>query len=351
MLKKLINHEAPLSLLWYPKKFKKFKTNKQKVFSTSNRVRAYNFHECLKIRDNINSDIANYSISNPNPFCYDIIICQKNMISLSTAFMLRLSPKKLIVYDMCDPEKDSFYKRCHLFVDLIISSNYQLTEYAKSKGLKADIYTVVDSHEVTDVYPKEHLPKNKIKVTWYGVGSNFFNSVKPIYKHIADRNIVFNWASNDDPSFQKEVGFVRGIHFEMDWRKAQAVNLSWQQFIRSSDVGIVPVMNNKIKSPHKILNYMAHGIPVVCSPTDAHKRIVQNGYNGFLAHSDEDWNKYLQILKDSDIRNKIGQAAFNHVYNQYSVENVSDRYFQFLKIAHKRKSLYTKNQLLISLFK
>ncbi|KPA13156.1 group 1 glycosyl transferase, partial [Candidatus Magnetomorum sp. HK-1] len=315
------------SILWYPKKWKNFQKNPEKVYATSNRVRAYNFHESIKSLPDLHSEIADYSLINPDPFSFDIIVCQKNILPFFSSFKLSRFYGKLVVLDMCDPVSSKFYRHCHHFLDLIITSNYELTELAKSEGLKVPIETVVDSHEVYNFPLKEHHPKDKIKVTWYGVGVNYFHFVQNLAGLLDSNTIDFAWASNDDPSYFKEKGYTKGVQFEMDWRIAEQEKYSWQNFIHTSDVGIVPVTGAKIKSPHKVLNYMAHGIPVVCSPTDAHKRIIQHGINGFFAETSDDWNKYLNMLKDYKLRNKMGIAGRNMVFETYSVKNVSNLYY------------------------
>jgi len=325
-----------ISILWYPKKWKNFKNNPKKIFSTSNRVRAYNFHESIKLLPDIQSEIANHSIHNPNPMSFDIIVCQKNILSFFSSFRLSRFSNKLVVLDMCDSVDSKFYKYCHLFVDLIITSNYELTNFAKSKGVKIPVETVVDSHEVYNFPLKRHQPKKMIKARWYGVGTNYFHFIKDL-AGLFDKTIIdFEWASDDNPIYFQEQGYIKGVQFEMDWRVAEKEKNSWQYFIHTSDVGIIPVTGAKIKSPHKILNFMAHGIPVICSPTDAHKRIIKHGINGFFAETIDEWNKYLNLLKDHNLRNKMGIAGKKMIFETYSVQEVSNNYLDILK---KYKSL------------
>lgn len=77
------------------------------------------------------------------------------------------------------------------------------------------------------------------------------------------------------------------------------------------DVGLVPlVMNglNQGKSHLKGMEYNACGIPFVASPTESYKEYwCEEGRNGFLAGSAEDWLGRLHLLvSDEQLRREMG---------------------------------------------
>lgn len=94
--------------------------------------------------------------------------------------------------------------------------------------------------------------------------------------------------------------------------------------LRSFDIGIMPVPDNawaRGKCALKILQYMAIGIPVVCSPVGVNKEIVKNGVNGFWAASEEEWYERLQMLiENPELRRTIGLRARATVETSYSVK-------------------------------
>jgi len=83
--------------------------------------------------------------------------------------------------------------------------------------------------------------------------------------------------------------------------------LSMQEF----DIGIAPLVDNSFnscKSDLKIKEYGSLGIPVVASDVYPYRKIVQNGKNGFLAGSADEWYKSLEILvKDVKKRKEMGK--------------------------------------------
>jgi len=323
-------------ILWYPKKWKTIIENPNVVFATTNRMRAYNFHENIKDKPEVQSEICGYTMKSANPDDFDIIVFQKFIPSHKMALKLALSGNKLVVMDICDPVDRKSVKRYRYFADLVITSNHELTEDTLKKNIIIPIETVIDNHDSNPEWVKTYEQKDKLRVTWYGVAVNFFSFIKPMRSLLDNDSVEFRWTCKDDPRWNNEWGFERGIEMEMDWRDAWRREDSWQHFIFNSDVGIVPV-HEAIKSPHKILNYMAYGIPVICSPTDSHTRIIRHGENGFLASSDEEWKKYLDLLRDPQLRSRIGVEARKTALEEYSIQNISDQYYRILMKYYEQK--------------
>ncbi len=90
------------------------------------------------------------------------------------------------------------------------------------------------------------------------------------------------------------------------------------------DIGIMPLQDDewsKGKCGLKILQYMAIGIPVVASPFGVNKEIVQDGVNGFLAETEDDWvEKLLVLIKDAKLRDEMGKKNRKLVEDRYSAE-------------------------------
>jgi glycosyltransferase involved in cell wall biosynthesis len=93
------------------------------------------------------------------------------------------------------------------------------------------------------------------------------------------------------------------------------------EYLSSFDVGIMPLSDSlwaRGKCGFKLIQYMASGLPVIASPVGVNKEIVNNGVNGFLPSSNEQWIESLERLyKDVDIRNKMGKFGRKIVENKY----------------------------------
>ena len=81
----------------------------------------------------------------------------------------------------------------------------------------------------------------------------------------------------------------------------------------------------------KGLQYMALGIPTVMSPVGVNTKIMNDGDNGLLAGSPEEWLEKLSILVESgELRARLGRAARETVEREYSVEANKGRYLEYL---------------------
>jgi len=337
-------------LLWFSKRWNKLEKNPEVILRTTNRMRVFNFHEIIKENHNVESVIYGLQNKPININNYNIFIFQKTIPSIKLALFLSSQPSRLVIFDICDPFSKNFIKnRAHYLCDLIVTSNEELSKYTKDQGAKVRVKTILDSHEVINSLQKKHINKEKINVSWYGVGVNYFSFIKRFKNIFDNRFIEFSWASGENKKWINEWGFTKGINMELDWRTAPKEKESWQKFLLKSDVGIVPVYD-AIKSPHKILNYMALGIPVICSPTDSHKRIIKHGINGFFASTDEEWNQYLNLLHNYKLRKKIGRAAIDTARENYSVETTANRYLDLIieNISNKKKAKLPINKRIIN---
>jgi len=107
-------------------------------------------------------------------------------------------------------------------------------------------------------------------------------------------------------------------------------------------VGVMPLVNDsfeKGKCGYKLIQYMACGLPIVASPIGVNAKIVMQGTNGFLAESQDEWEKAFEALQDMQLRIRMGREGrklVEDIYN-YSVQSkVLVETFQTLD-ASKRK--------------
>ena len=93
--------------------------------------------------------------------------------------------------------------------------------------------------------------------------------------------------------------------------------------IAKVDINIAPLeVNNPFCEAKSELKYFDAGIlkiPTVASPTDAFRRTVRNGFNGYLAATADEWyNSLKRLIEDPKRRKKIGQRAYEHIVKYYS---------------------------------
>ena len=88
-------------------------------------------------------------------------------------------------------------------------------------------------------------------------------------------------------------------------------------------IGVMPLADTPWaagKCGLKAVQFMAVGIPVVCSPVGAAAEIVRHGREGFLAPTPEAWEEALRsLLADPGLRARMGAAGRARAEERYSV--------------------------------
>ncbi len=135
--------------------------------------------------------------------------------------------------------------------------------------------------------------------------------------------------------------FHEADHVELEIPK----NINWhdevevQERIVKFDVGIATLINDEFhlsKSGFKAKQYMNNGVPVLSTPLPENTTFVDDGYNGFLCSSPEEYLEQLCLLKtmtDEDYTTLSANAitsidGFDH---ESYANNLSQLYTQYIK--------------------
>jgi glycosyltransferase involved in cell wall biosynthesis len=82
----------------------------------------------------------------------------------------------------------------------------------------------------------------------------------------------------------------------------------------------------------KALQYMAMGLPTICSPVGVNSEMIEDGVNGFLANSEEEWRDKLTLLMENpDLRKSLGNAGRKTVLERYSMRLVASLFYCVLE--------------------
>jgi glycosyltransferase involved in cell wall biosynthesis len=124
-----------------------------------------------------------------------------------------------------------------------------------------------------------------------------------------------------------ESPFIRIV--KKPWEEAQEV-----KDLQSFDIGIMPLTDDlwaRGKCALKIVQYLAVGVPVVCSPVGK-KDIVRDGVNGFWTTTKREWVDRLGLLiEDPELRKQMGLAGRKIVEERYSLQVVGERLVELFK--------------------
>lgn len=124
---------------------------------------------------------------------------------------------------------------------------------------------------------------------------------------------------------------LEGVAVEaMPWRAATET-----KDLSVMDIGIMPLPDDrwsKGKCGLKALQYMALGIPTICSPVGVNIDIIHDGENGFIAGTEDEWiAKLKQLLRSAELRRRLGRAGRATVEAQYSALVQAPRVYQILE--------------------
>ncbi len=90
------------------------------------------------------------------------------------------------------------------------------------------------------------------------------------------------------------------------------------------DSGIMPLVENdwtRGKCGFKAIQYMALGIPALVSPVGVNAEIVDDGINGFVCDTIEEWKGKIMFLKENPVeRAKMGKEARKKIESFYSID-------------------------------
>lgn len=96
------------------------------------------------------------------------------------------------------------------------------------------------------------------------------------------------------------------------------------------NIGIMPLPDDpwsEGKCGFKLIQYLSLGIPAVASPVGVNRVIIEEGVNGYLCQSDEDWYEALKaLILNPPLRQRMGEAGRKKIVEHYSVGANSVRF-------------------------
>ncbi|KAA5548311.1 glycosyltransferase [Adhaeribacter rhizoryzae] len=156
---------------------------------------------------------------------------------------------------------------------------------------------------------------SKVVIGWTGTHSTlkYLEMILPVLQNLEEKYAFeFLVISNKPPEFD-----LRSLVYK-PWQKETEI-----EDLLKFNVGLMPLEDDpwaKGKCAFKALQYMSLGIPPVVSPIGMNVEVVENGNNGYVCSSPEEWYYHLeQLIVDSVLRAKLGTAAKEKVDKCYAV--------------------------------
>jgi len=211
--------------------------------------------------------------------------------------------------------------------DMIFAGNKYLANYASYYNNNIKIVpTTIDTEE----YKRAATNKSKngkICIGWTGSITTIkhFEFAVPILRKLKSKY--------GDKLLIKVIGDKYYVNEELGitgqgWSKESEISE-----LSTFDIGIMPLPNDewsKGKCGLKGLQYMALEIPAIMSAVGVNTEIIQDGKNGFLATTEQEWIEKISLLiDDSKLRDSMGKEARKTVIEKYSKDSEKRNYLDY----------------------
>ena len=208
---------------------------------------------------------------------------------------------------------------------LVIAANDYLAERARKAGARR--IEMLPTAVELERYPMSGMWGNgSFTVGWIGtpITQKYLDGMAPALSRIEGLRFVALGARNV---------VLPGVNVHVQpWMEATEAHE-----INKFDVGVMPLPDDdweRGKSGYKLIQYMACGRPVIASPVGANREIVEDGENGFLAASTEDWvDALLELKKSTDLRKEMGAKGRRRVEARYCTAVTAPRLAELLRSA------------------
>ena len=277
------------------------------------RIRRYNISKKLeesKISSRIISNYYGknvYEMRNEVGAASVVIFTQYSKFDLE--LIRHLKPLGIkIVFDHCEALFGyPFEGDCMKEADLIVCCSTKLEELTNKQGLSR---TAVLKDAVEERTPTNEMVYDyrypRPRAIFSGMGGNGF--------------LISEWLKDTIESAGYDIVMMtEWDNCTVRWNKD-----TWPDEMIKCDVALCPqrVDVQPAKSSVKATTAMALGMPVLASPLQAYKEVIEHGKTGYICDTKDQWYDALIKLKDASLRKEIGLAAKEAVKG-YSLQNIA----------------------------
>jgi glycosyltransferase involved in cell wall biosynthesis len=278
---------------------------------------------------------------------YDVVVVQKKVLrGWELALAARCAPR--LVYDFDDavtvgphaerpdPRRTARFVAMLARCTAVIAGNDELATYARGHPLVRIIPTGID---VETYRPKADQSREAeggrpVVIGWIGTSGNlrYLDPLRPVFDELrrVGKAVQLKVVADRAP----ERGSLP-LHFERWTLKTEPTAL------QGFDIGVMPLDDtawSRGKCGFKLLQYMAAGLPAVASPVGVNRSIIQDGENGLLADTPDEWSDALgRLIENSSLRSRLGRAARRTVETRYSLARCSDALVAVLREVCERR--------------
>ena len=208
----------------------------------------------------------------------------------------------------------------------VMAGNPYLAEYARQVNDHVTVIPTTIDTEKYQVLPAKNSSGPPV-IGWTGSHSTVphLNTLRGALKKLAERE-SFRLRVIGTPKYECPPVEVEA----MPWRAETEL-----EDLSKIDIGVMPLPNDrwsKGKCGLKALQFMALGIPTICSPVGVNTDIIQDDQNGFIAASEDEWvEKLSRLLRSRELRQRLGQAGRATIEQKYSAITQAPRVYEIFE--------------------
>jgi glycosyltransferase involved in cell wall biosynthesis len=214
---------------------------------------------------------------------------------------------------------------CRIASHVMVGNPY-LAEYARQVN---DRVTVIPTTIDTEKYrvPQRKDKSGPVVIGWTGSYSTVqhLDTMRNALKKLAEKE-SFRLRVIGTPSYECPPVDVEA----MQWRAETEL-----EDLSEIDIGMMPLPDDrwsKGKCGLKALQFMALGIPTICSPVGVNTDIIQDDQNGFIAGTEDEWvEKLSRLLRSAELRRRLGDAGRATVEEKYSAITQTPRVYEIFE--------------------
>jgi glycosyltransferase involved in cell wall biosynthesis len=196
----------------------------------------------------------------------------------------------------------------------ISCGNDFLKEYALQYNRNVVVNPTVVNTEDHYNKIKQHVSSGKTVIGWTGSHSTirYLKDLLPVLKKLVEENEVeVRIISDARPDLPlKSLKYIR-------WKKSSEI-----EDLLSFDIGIMPLPDDdwaKGKCGFKLIQYLSLGIPAVSSPVGVNEKIIDDGINGYLCRTQDEWHgRLVDLISNPEKRNRFGASGRQKIAAHFS---------------------------------
>jgi glycosyltransferase involved in cell wall biosynthesis len=268
----------------------------------------------------------------------EIVIVRRKLLQPWESMLLKLWSCK-VVFDFDDailfkssPPYDSLGRKIKFATimkssDVIIAGNSYLKELAGKFTAPSKIHILPTPIDLSKYKKKDYsIKSDNITLGWIGSRSTL--------KYLKELIPVFNKLGEKYKNLELKI--VGNAFFDCKGLKVTKKEWNYDKEVDdllSFDVGLMPLDDtpwSRGKCSFKLIQYVAVGIPGVCSPVGMNADVIENEKNGLWATSLEEWeNQLSKLIEDPVLREQMGLAAYEKAY-AYDQKHVFEKFYKIL---------------------